>query len=269
MDRLNFFTIMLVIFFLFMCGSIMGWVLELFYRRFFSDKNPEKRWINPGFLVGPCLPLYGFGLIALFVMSLIPAFYYDELTVSRVLIIIVIMGLVMTIIEYISGIIFIKGLHVKLWDYSTRKFNIQGIICPTFSIIWTLLGAVYYFFIQPRILKMVIWFTNNIAFSFFVGIFAGIFIIDIVYSFNLVTTIKKYASEHNIVVKYDELKNHIRNKAQEEKEIVHFLFAFKTEKSFLIHLKSYIDMQIDFIEKDIEYHRDILEENIKNKRNKR
>ena len=35
--------------FLYMLGSVGGWVIELFFRRFFS----MKKWINPGFLNGP------------------------------------------------------------------------------------------------------------------------------------------------------------------------------------------------------------------------
>ncbi|MBR0031622.1 MAG: hypothetical protein IJP61_04990, partial [Treponema sp.] len=52
-------TSLLVLTFLFFAGSIIGWGIELFWRRFFSKNNPEKKWINPGFLTGPYLPLYG------------------------------------------------------------------------------------------------------------------------------------------------------------------------------------------------------------------
>ena len=57
----------LVIAFLFIIGSTIGWVIELLFRRFFS----AHKWINPGFLVGPYLPLYGFGLCALFGLAYI------------------------------------------------------------------------------------------------------------------------------------------------------------------------------------------------------
>lgn len=42
--------------FLFYIGSSLGWVLELFFRRFISGNNPERKWINPGFMVGPYGP---------------------------------------------------------------------------------------------------------------------------------------------------------------------------------------------------------------------
>jgi len=39
-------NILLVLAFLFFTGSTLGWILEVFWRRFFSKNNPEKKWIN-------------------------------------------------------------------------------------------------------------------------------------------------------------------------------------------------------------------------------
>ena len=59
---------LLTLSFLFFMGSVAGWVLELFFRRFFSSANPERKWINPGFCTGPYVPLYGLGLCALYLI---------------------------------------------------------------------------------------------------------------------------------------------------------------------------------------------------------
>lgn len=59
------FQVFLIVLYLFFFGGVGGWVLELFFRRFFSGANPERKWLNPGFLFGPCLPLYGFGTVLL------------------------------------------------------------------------------------------------------------------------------------------------------------------------------------------------------------
>ena len=238
MSRISSFV--LTIIFLFMIGSTSGWVLELLFRRFFSSANKEKKWINPGFLVGPCLPLYGFGLIALYILSLLPFMEKATTSVGRVIVSVIVMGAVMTLIELIAGIIFISGLHVKLWDYKDRWGNYKGIICPLFSLIWGVLGSLYYFFLQPHVVRAVSWFNQNIAFSFFVGIFVGIFIIDNCYSFRIVSIIKRLAVEYEVVVKYDELKAHIRNAAEESAEKVRFLFAFKSEGNFKAHINDYI-----------------------------
>ena len=53
---------------LFVVGSLIGWVIELFFRRFVS----QKKWMNPGFLTGPYLPIYGFGVLVLYGVSNVP-----------------------------------------------------------------------------------------------------------------------------------------------------------------------------------------------------
>lgn len=62
-------NLLLILAFLFCIGSLAGWVLEVFYRRFFSSANPERKWINPGFCTGPYLPLYGSGLCILYLLA--------------------------------------------------------------------------------------------------------------------------------------------------------------------------------------------------------
>lgn len=54
--------------YLFFIGSVLGWILELFFRKYFSGSNPEHKWINPGFCTGPYVPLYGFGLCILYLL---------------------------------------------------------------------------------------------------------------------------------------------------------------------------------------------------------
>ena len=68
MDNFNIKSI-LVILFLFFIGCIMGWCIEVIFRKFFSKSNPSHKWINPGFLIGPYLPLYGSGLVVLYLLT--------------------------------------------------------------------------------------------------------------------------------------------------------------------------------------------------------
>ena len=79
------------------------------------------------------------------------------------------MGLSVTAIEYIAGIIFIKGMGVKLWDYSEEWGNIDGLICPLYTLFWTILGAIYYYLVNPYIIDSLHWLENNLTFSFFIG----------------------------------------------------------------------------------------------------
>ncbi len=234
-------NIFLILSFLFFIGSTIGWVMELFFRRFISKANPERKWINPGFLVGPYLPLYGFGLCLLYLLASLEKYIPINSVVWSKVFLFIVMALCMTIIEFIAGKIFIVGMKVKLWDYSNKKGNIQGIICPQFSFIWACLGALYYFLIHPQVLDALNWLSENLAFSFFIGLFFGVFIIDVCYSVNIISKIRKFADEYHIIVKYEELKEHIRIYRQRSKEKSRFLLAFKSDQPLSVHLKQFAE----------------------------
>jgi len=142
MDNFNIKSI-LVILFLFFIGCIMGWCIEVIFRKFFSKSNPSHKWINPGFLIGPYLPLYGSGLVVLYLLSLIHIDAVDAHPVLQKVLVVLIMAIAMTVVEYIAGRIFIIGMNIKLWDYSDEWGNIQGIICPLFSFFWGVIAALF------------------------------------------------------------------------------------------------------------------------------
>lgn len=230
-------NLFLTLAFLFFIGSVIGWVLELFFRRFISLANPERKWINPGFCTGPYLPLYGFGLCALYLIASLEKYNVIENAVIKKVVLFVFMALCMTLIEYIAGILALKIVKVRLWDYREEWGNIQGIICPRFSFFWALLGALYYFLIHPYILTSLEWLSNNLAFSFFIGLFFGIFIIDAAHSVSLVSKIKKFADENGIIVRYESLKSHIRKKSDEVKSKYHFFNPFSSDTPLHEHLR--------------------------------
>lgn len=216
----------LVLTFLFAVGSIGGWLLEFFFRRIV-----HKHWMNPGFLQGPYLPLYGFGLVGLFLIAEIPL-PIEPVWLKYVLQMLIVC-VAMTGIEYIAGLIFIKGMGIKLWDYTDRKGNIQGIICPLFSVIWTVIGGVYVIFCHKTILGAVQWFTGNLYYSFFVGVTFGLLVWDLVATLNLSTKIRAFAKEHEIVVKYEEFKEHVRAYFNEKKSKYNFMKPLKASAETL------------------------------------
>lgn len=214
--------------FIFFIGSSFGWILELFFRRIV-----HKKWVNPGFLVGPYLPIYGFSLCAL---TYSYEFFLERSTSPFG--IIILMGLFITILELIGGLIF-QHEGIMLWDYSDRLFNYKGIICPLFSIIWTILGGIYYFFIAPYIMNAIKWYSKNLSFSFILGVFFGCIIIDFIYSTKLLVKLRKFAKDNNIEVKYEELKCYIKKVQQERKDKYSFLFAFNQSMPLHEYLKKY------------------------------
>lgn len=233
-----FFTVA----FLFAVGSMGGWVLELLFRRFFS----AKKWINPGFLTGPCLPIYGFGLASLYLMARID-FSFIPNSIARTIVLILFMTFIVTLIEYIGGLIFIKGMKIKLWDYSSQWGNIQGIICPLFTFFWLIACTIYTLFVDPYILKLASWFETNIYYSFFVGIFVGILLVDFASSIHLASKIAKMAKESKFIVKWEEFKDNIADHMHELKEKRNFIKAFSSSISLKESFEHYVKTTKDKI----------------------
>lgn len=239
---LDFQTVFCILAFLFMIGSLCGWVLELLFRRIFT----AKKWINPGFLTGPYLPIYGFGISILFAVCSLDykaIFHFDfwNSQAAYDIFVILLIGIAMTLIELVAGLIFIRGMKIRLWDYSDRWGNWKGIICPLFSLLWTLAGALFYFFLNPLLMKSVYWLLSNYYFIFFVGIFFGIMIVDFCASVRLTARIKALAEEKQIVVKFEKLKESIRSELEAKKEKAKFLFAFRSSHKLEEHMETYIN----------------------------
>ena len=229
-------SMFLTLAYLFFIGSVLGWCLELVFRKFFSSANPEHKWINPGFCVGPYVPLYGFGLCILYLLAHLGQVTGMDSTAGGKALMFLCMAVSMTAIEYIAGILLLKLMKLRLWDYSQLWGNIQGLICPLFSAIWALMGAVYYFFVHPYILSALDWLSNNLAFSFVIGFFFGVFVIDVVYSSHLLAKLKEYADENDVVVKWEHLKAEIRSAQDRAAKRAYFVFAFRSDRALVEHL---------------------------------
>lgn len=199
--------------FLFMVGSVGGWVIELFFRRFFS----MKKWINPGFLNGPYLPMYGLGTLLLYGACFIPLPRW-----ALVLLLLV----ALTLLEYITGLIFIKGMKIRLWDYSRRWGNIQGIICPLFSVLWGLIAAGFVYLLFDPLHAAAQWAAGSLWMIFFIGAFLGVFVADLCVSFNVSLKIRKAAAQLKAAVHYEELKAELNERRVRRQIRRRFLFPF-------------------------------------------
>lgn len=227
-------SIFLTLAYLFFIGSVLGWVLELLYRNL-TQRN--RKWVNPGFCTGPYLPIYGFGLCVLYLLASLEQYSPTDIPFWNKAVLFFAMAVGMTLIEYVAGVFCLKYLKVRLWDYSDLWGNFQGIICPLFSFFWAILGAVYYFLIHPYILDALAWLSRNLAFSFFIGMFFGVFVIDVVNSCQLIVKMKKFAEEYAIVLRYEGIKDHIRNAQLKASAKIHFFSPFRSDHPLTEHLK--------------------------------
>lgn len=231
--------------YIFFVGSMFGWCLETIYRRFCRD-NKSRKWINPGFLVGPYLPLYGFGACTLFLLARFEQIIHiDNFLISNIFVL-ALMSVCMTLLELIAGLIFIQGMNVKLWDYSNKPFNYKGIICLEFSAYWLILSAVYYVIVHPFMVDFTDALLNNQAYLYPLGVISGIFVIDFFYSIQIASKIRKFASENNVLIRYEELKSNIRRYAEEHKDKYLFFFAFHSKMTLSEHLRKYLETSAKF-----------------------
>ena len=221
---------------LFVIGSTAGYLIELLFRRFVS----QKRWVNPGFMVGPYIPLYGFGTAILYGLSNVPLESFGLPKWANVLITLVAIGIALTLIELIAGLIFIKGLHMKLWDYSDRWGNFKGLICPLFSLIWFIAGAAYYFLLNPILIKALLFIAQYPIYVFFIGVVVGMMVVDFAYSLHLGLMIRKVTDKAS--VKFDELKEYLSDKfGHEEKKKPFYALHFLSKENIKEVLKDYLE----------------------------
>lgn len=168
-------------FLVFMIYSFLGWIVEII-----DSLIGEKKLVNRGFLIGPYCPIYGFGTVA--ILTLLKD--YDNHPVALFINAIVICS----ILEYFTSYIMEKVFKARWWDYSNRRFNINGRICLETMIPFGLAVIIVWYLINPLILKMINLIPNNIS-SIIAIILAIVLIIDVLVSLNAIygykTTIKK------------------------------------------------------------------------------
>ncbi len=213
----KFFEIM----FVFIIGATFGYLLEVVYR---SIKR--KRIVNPGLLVGCCLPIYGSGSVVLYLLCSINLSFISS-RAWQIVFLLVLATILMTVIEYISGLFCLKVLHTRYWDYSDRKLNIQGIVCPTFSLIWGVCCLGFYFLVFPWIHPVASFVSTNSVLLVLMGIYYGVFFVDLVYSLGLVSKIRVYSIKAKELVNFENLKHSISEKYQTRKGKNSNTFSFR------------------------------------------
>ena len=122
---------------LFAFYSFIGWLIESAYR-----SVTQRRPINAGFLYGPFVPIYGFG--AGFIVVLDYALRSWHFLPKLIM-----YGIVLTVVEYAVAVLLETVFRLKLWDYSSNRFNFRGRVCLLFSGFWAALAILFVQFIHP------------------------------------------------------------------------------------------------------------------------
>lgn len=140
------------LFFLFLTGSLVGWIYEVTLGFIYG-----YGFVNRGFLYGPYLPIYGFGLILLYLM--LQRLMNKPIKVKNIKInpILVFLGIIVitTCLEFIVGFGMLKIFQIRLWDYSSYWMNYQGIISFNTSIRFGIGGMFLLYALVPLVNKIV------------------------------------------------------------------------------------------------------------------
>lgn len=130
------------IFLIFIIYSFLGWLIEEI-----DCSIIAKKFVNRGFLIGPVCPIYGSGAI---IISLLLQNYKDNW------VIVFCMAMILAgALEYFTSWIMEKLFKARWWDYSHKKYNINGRICLETMIPFGLLASLIIYVLHPAVIKLV------------------------------------------------------------------------------------------------------------------
>lgn len=162
---------------LFFIYSFIGWIAEIIYA--YCD---EHKFINRGFLIGPYCPIYGVGLVLIVILL---KRFIDSPLALFVLAMVICMAL-----EYVTSFIMEKLFGARWWDYSNKRFNINGRICLELGIPFGIGGIIVMYIVNPFIEGLLLKLGSN-ANIISASVLAVIFIVDLIISLNVITRISK------------------------------------------------------------------------------
>ena len=127
----------------FLIYSILGFLLETI-RSFFVNSK-----FTSGIMYGPWTPIYGLGIVLIILIS---NYLFSHLHLSRwveTLITFIVITLVLTLLEWIGGVLIEKIFHVVFWDYSKEAFSIGKYISLSKSLIWGVGSIIFIYVLKP------------------------------------------------------------------------------------------------------------------------
>lgn len=107
----------------------------------------SKEFVNRGFMNGPFCPIYGTGASAIY-LFLTPLQNHPAAVFFGGM-------LLATVIEYVTSFVMEKLFHARWWDYSEKKYNLQGRVCLSISLCWGGLSLIMLHVFQPVVLRLV------------------------------------------------------------------------------------------------------------------
>lgn len=161
---------------LFFIYSFLGWIMEVTLTLI-----TDKKFVNRGFLLGPCCPIYGCGCILL---NLLLHNYTNS-----ILVLFILTMFTCSLLEYITSFLMEKIFKLRWWDYSQMKFNINGRICLETMTPFSILGVLAIKFATPFFITNINKLSEKTILIISI-ILITLFIIDVIISLTIVFKLK-------------------------------------------------------------------------------
>ena len=191
------------LFLLYIAYSTLGWCGEMLYCSIPKGHICEKR----GFLNGFLCPIYGHG--ALLVLYLLHGGFQNPVLTF-------IFGAIVTsILEYFTSWIMEKLFHMRWWDYSHYKFQINGRVCLLNSTCFGLACVLLCHLVQPWLWEHIVNLGPTITVPLASFIF-GIYLMDTVLSIR--SAIQLSSQMGKLRELQSELKDYVAEKREESQE---------------------------------------------------
>ena len=205
---------------LFFIYAFAGWVMET---TTISIKN--KKFVNRGFLIGPICPIYGYGVL---LVTILLRKYQEDLVITFFMSIII-----CGFLEYFTSYFMEKIFKARWWDYTKKKFNINGRICLENLVLFGIASLIIIYITNPIIIKALNALSNTWT-NIIICILIIIHIIDNIISFKIILNLKQVSNEvkDNTIEISEKVKNIIHNKSIFHRRLVNAFPTIKEKVQF-------------------------------------
>ena len=168
--------IFLEYFLVFLIYSFIGWMMEVILTLI-----REKRFVDRGFLLGPYCPIYGYGMLLIIFLL---RNYTDNFLVLFILSMVICL-----VLEYFTSYFMEVIFNARWWDYSNKKYNINGRICLEYGVLFGIGGCLIMYIVHPFIMNVIGKLSNVLLIIVGMSLLT-LYVIDCVVSFNTIFKIK-------------------------------------------------------------------------------
>lgn len=195
-----------------MLYSFFGWCMEVLL-----GLIQNKKFVNRGFLLGPYCPIYGHGCLLI-------VFLLRKYT-GNPLVLFVLAMVICMVLEYLTSYFMELVFKARWWDYSDKKFNINGRVCLETAIPFGIGGCLIMYLVHPFVIGIVGKFSK-VSLLVVGGILLFIYLVDNIIS--LCTMSKIHGFEFK---KYRDSTEDITNMVKEYL-VTHSFFTKRLVKAF-------------------------------------